>query len=95
MELLKDLKDIKFPDKNGVTITFPPNWQHDPKVNYPISELIVMRSAAGWYVGTICKPEPTEPDWIEPYHRETIYMTKEEAIQTLHELINNDIIIGY
>ena len=76
MKLLKKLKDIKFP------------YGIDSDFGGEVSERIVMRSNAGWYVGRICRTEPSEPDWIEPYERETYYMTKKEAIQTLHELTN-------
>jgi hypothetical protein len=76
MELLKDLKDIKFP------------YGIDPDFGGEVSESIVMRSNAGWYIGSICRPEPTEPDWIEPYDKETGYMTKEEAIQILSTMEN-------
>ena len=40
-----------------------------------ISEPIVMASAAGWYVGAICK----EDGFIQPYDRYTEYMTQEKA----------------
>ena len=40
-----------------------------------VSEPIVMASAAGWYVGAICK----EDGFIQPYDRYTEYMTKEKA----------------
>ena len=40
-----------------------------------VSEPIVMASAAGWYVGAICK----EDGFIQPYDRYTQYMTKEQA----------------
>ena len=42
----------------------------------PVSDPIVMASAAGWYVGKICKGEYC----IEPYDRYTEYFaTPEEA----------------
>ena len=40
-----------------------------------ISEPIVMASAAGWYVGKICK----EDGFVQPYDRYTEYMTQEQA----------------
>ena len=40
-----------------------------------VSEPIVMASAAGWYVGAICK----EDGFIQPYDRYTEYMTQEKA----------------
>ena len=40
-----------------------------------VSEPIVMASAAGWYVGAICK----EDGFIQPYDRYTEYMTQDKA----------------
>ena len=40
-----------------------------------VSEPIVMASAAGWYVGAICK----EDGFVQPYDRYTEYMTQEKA----------------
>ena len=39
-----------------------------------VSEPIVMASAAGWYVGKVCR----EDGFIQPYDRFTEYMTQEE-----------------
>ena len=47
-----------------------------------ISEPIVMASAAGWYVGTICK-DPDCGGMIVPYNRYTDYMTQENAQKCL------------
>ena len=45
-----------------------------------VSENIVMASAAGWYVGAICK----EGGFIQPYDRYTDYFaTPEEAAKLL------------
>ena len=44
-----------------------------------VSEPLAMSSAAGWYVGQICK----EDDFLQPYDRLTNYMSKEEAIKLL------------
>ncbi len=41
-----------------------------------VSEPIAMASAAGWYVGAICKGEYC----VEPFDRYTDYMTKEAAV---------------
>ena len=43
-----------------------------------------MASAAGWYIGTVCKDDEM-PDLVQPYDRWTGYMTKEQAIDTLKE----------
>ena len=42
-----------------------------------VSEPIVMASAAGWYVGAICKEDGNL--FIHPYDRYTEYMTQEKA----------------
>ena len=44
-----------------------------------VSEPLAMSSAAGWYVGQICK----EDDFLQPYDRLTNYMSKEDAIKLL------------
>lgn len=80
MKLLKDITDITF--------------GHEPFDKYTtyhvdVSEPIVMKSAAGWYVGSICRRHggfpnlrdyndmnvPEEVDWYtyEPYDRYTVY----------------------
>ena len=61
---MKILKDIK-------DITFCGG-------DLPISEPIVMASAAGWYVGTVCK-DPDCGGMIVPFDRYTDYMTQEKA----------------
>ena len=63
MEFAKNIKEIKFNDTNVYG------------TEMPVSEPIVMASAAGWYVGAICK----EDGFIQPYDRYTEYMTKEKA----------------
>ena len=63
MKIAKNIKDIEFNDTNVYG-----TWM-------PVSEPIVMASAAGWYVGAICK----EDGFIQPYDRYTEYMTKEQA----------------
>jgi len=46
-----------------------------------ISEPIVMRSAAGWYIGTIYN----DNELIMPNQRLTEYMSKEDAIALLKD----------
>ena len=64
MKIQKNIKDVKFTNCNVYG------------TEMPVSENIVMASAAGWYVGKICKGEFC----IEPYDRYTDYFeTPEEA----------------
>ena len=63
MKFAKEIKDIKF------------SYQSVYGETMKVSEPIVMASAAGWYVGAICK----EDGFIQPYDRYTQYMTKEQA----------------
>ena len=68
MKIQKKIEDIKFTDCDvwGTVM--------------PVSENIVMASAAGWYVGAICK----EGGFIQPYDRYTDYFaTPEEAAKLL------------
>ena len=46
-----------------------------------VSEPLAMASAAGWYVGQICK----EDDFPMPFDRFTEYMSKEDALKLLKE----------
>ena len=65
MQIQKKIEDIKF---TPVTL-FGEEMQ--------VSENIVMASAAGWYVGAICKEDD---GFIQPYDRYTDYFaTPEEA----------------
>ena len=48
-----------------------------------VSEPLAMASAAGWYVGQICK----EDDFPMPYDRFTEYMSKEDALKLLKKEI--------
>ena len=66
MKLAKKIKDIKFDMVNVYGEMME------------VSEPIVMASAAGWYVGAICKDEECG-GMIVPYDRYTEYMTKEQA----------------
>ena len=63
MEFAKKIEDINFEKINS----------YGEMVE--VSEPIVMASAAGWYVGAICK----EDGFIQPYDRYTEYMTQEKA----------------
>ena len=63
MEFAKKIEDINFEKINSYGEMIE------------VSEPIVMASAAGWYVGAICK----EDGFIQPYDRYTEYMTKENA----------------
>ena len=49
----------------------------------PVSENIVMASAAGWYVGAICK----EGGFIQPYDRYTDYFATPEEAAKLLEMV--------
>ena len=69
MQIQKKIEDIKF---TPVTL-FGEEME--------VSENIVMASAAGWYVGAICKEDD---GFIQPYDRYTDYFaTPEEASQFL------------
>ena len=70
MKIAKNIKDIEFNDTNVYG-----TWM-------PVSEPIVMASAAGWYVGAICK-DPDCGGMIVPYNRYTDYMTQENAQKCL------------
>ena len=63
MKFAKNIKDIEF---NTVTM-------YGEEIE--LSEPIVMASAAGWYVGKVCK----EDGFVQPYDRFTQYMTQEQA----------------
>ena len=68
MKIQKKIEDIKF---TPMTV-FGEEME--------VSENIVMASAAGWYVGAICK----EGGFIQPYDRYTDYFaTPEEASKFL------------
>jgi hypothetical protein len=67
MKFAKDIEEIKFTKRDVYGETMK------------VSEPIVMASAAGWYVGSICEGEYG----IEPFDRYTYYMTQEEAHTTL------------
>mgnify|MGYP001454754570 FL=1 len=68
MQIQKKIEDI----------TFTPMTVFGEEME--VSENIVMASAAGWYVGAICK----EGGFIQPYDRYTDYFaTPEEAAKLL------------
>ena len=48
-----------------------------------VSENIVMASAAGWYVGAICK----EGGFIQPYDRYTDYFATPEEAEKFLEVV--------
>ena len=73
MEFAKNIKDIEF---NTVTM-------YGEEIE--LSESIVMASAAGWYVGKVCK----EDGFVQPYDRFTEYMTQEKAQVVLDTPIEN------
>ena len=70
MKFAKNIKEIKFNDTNVFG------------TEMPVSEPIVMASAAGWYVGAICK-DPDCDGMIVPFDRYTEYMTQESAQKCL------------
>ena len=70
MKFAKEIKDIKFSYQNVYGETMK------------VSEPIVMASAAGWYVGAICK-DPDCGGMIVPFDRYTDYMTQENAQKCL------------
>ena len=70
MQIAKDIKEIKFVDTSV--------WGTE----MPVSEPIVMASAAGWYVGAICK-DPDCGGMVVPFDRYTDYMTQENAQKCL------------
>jgi len=67
MKIQKEIKDIEF---NTVTMYGE---------TMEVSEPIVMASAAGWYVGAICK----EDGFIQPYDRYTDYFATPEEAQVV------------
>ena len=71
MLVQQEIKDIKFAIKNVYG------------EEMEVSEPIVMCSAAGWYVGALCK-DPDFADMITPFDRYTgYYATPEEAQKLL------------
>jgi len=72
MQIQKDIEDIKF------------TTQDVYGEEMEVSEEIVMASAAGWYVGAICK-DPDLDGMITPFDRYTHYVATPEEAQKLLE----------
>jgi len=72
MQIQKDIEDIKF------------TTQDVYGEEMEVSEEIVMASAAGWYVGAICK-DPDCDGMIVPFDRYTGYCATPEEAQELLE----------
>ena len=72
MKIHKEIEDIKFTTKNVYG------------EEMEVSEKIVMASAAGWYVGAICK-DPDCGGMITPFDRYTDYFATPEEAQKLLE----------
>ena len=72
MKIHKEIEDIKFTTKNVYG------------EEMEVSEKIVMASAAGWYVGAICK-DPDCGGMITPFDRYTDYVATPEESQKLLE----------
>lgn len=68
MKILKDVEDITFSKKDVYG------------TEMEVSEPIVMSSAAGWYIGAVCK----EYGMVQPFDRYTYYMSLDEAIAELN-----------
>ena len=79
-------------DKNITEIYFEPAPEslHPDAEVIAISEPIVMKSAAGWYVGALAKVVPVveEDDFpYSPFARYTDYMSLEQARVELQEFL--------
>ena len=72
MEIMKKFEDIKF----NKVVSFGEEIE--------VSEDIVMASAAGWYIGAVCK----EGGFVMPYGRYSgYYETPEEARKVLEYVV--------
>ena len=71
MKFAKKIEDIKFEKINSYG-----EW-------IEVSEQIVMASAAGWYVGKVCRDYYEGGGFVQPYDRFTEYMTQESAQKCL------------
>ena len=67
MKILKNIKDINFTTQNVYG------------TEMEVSEDIVMASAAGWYVGAICK----EDGFVQPFDRYTGYFATSDEAQSI------------
>ena len=73
MKILKNIKDINFTTQNVYG------------TEMKVSEDIVMASAAGWYVGAVCK-DPDCGGMVVPYDRYTDYVATPEEAEKLLEV---------
>ena len=73
MKMLKNIKDINFTTQNVYG------------TEMKVSEDIVMASAAGWYVGAVCK-DPDCGGMVVPYDRYTDYVATPEEAEKLLEV---------
>ena len=67
MKILKNIKDINFTTQNVYG------------TEMKVSEDIVMASAAGWYVGAVCK----EDGFVQPFDRYTGYFATSDEAQSI------------
>ena len=73
MKILKDINDVNFTDLDVYGTVMP------------VSDPIVMSSAAGWYVGAVCK-DPDCGGMIVPFDRYTDYCETSEDAEKLLEI---------
>ena len=67
MKILKNIENINFTTQNVYG------------TEMEVSEDIVMASAAGWYVGAICK----EDGFVQPFDRYTGYFATSDEAQSI------------
>ena len=70
MKILKNIKDVNFTTQNVYG------------TEMPVSEPIAMASAAGWYVGAMCK-DPDCGGMMMPFDRFTEYFATPEEVQKI------------
>jgi hypothetical protein len=51
-------------------------------VKYTVSKPMVMKSAAGFYVGQVCVEDGDPVDWIQPYDRMSDYFATPEVAES-------------
>lgn len=73
MKILKDINDVNFTDLDVYGTVMP------------VSDPIVMSSAAGWYVGRVCK-DPDCGGMIVPFDRYTDYCETSGDAEKLLEI---------